>query len=79
MCEMPYFKHKFYDIPMVNFKGVYLLFARPLGEAKMQYCERCGTVRLVAANTPDAEKIELEKNRIWNEKQKSKVVSARTK
>lgn len=26
--------------------GVYLTFGRPLGKARLQYCERCGAVRL---------------------------------
>ena len=56
MCEMPYLRHKFYDFdgPIVS-TGVYLLFARPFGRAKWQYCERCGSVRLVALNEPDSE------------------------
>ena len=27
--------------------GVYLLFRRPMGKAKILYCERCGKMKLV--------------------------------
>lgn len=50
MCNFPYLRHKWYDVPGSVFSCVYLLFARPLGIAKMQYCERCGSLRFVAGN-----------------------------
>ncbi len=54
MCKLPYLKHKWYDVPGAVYSGVFLLFARPLGVAKMQYCERCGNLRLVARSAKDS-------------------------
>lgn len=51
MCIFPYWRHKWYDVPGVIYSGVYVFFARPAGKAKMQYCERCGDLRLVGLNT----------------------------
>jgi len=55
MCNLPYLRHKWYDVPDAIYSGVYLLFARPLGMAKMQYCERCGSLRFVAGKAKDSE------------------------
>jgi hypothetical protein len=73
MCQFPYLKHKFFDVPdQIGFKepliikGVYILFARPFGRVKLQYCERCGSLRLVSPDTLDVEAIEIKKSKTRN-------------
>jgi len=49
---LPFQKHQWLDVPGFEFKGVHVLFSRPMYVAKMQYCQLCGTVRMADINEP---------------------------
>jgi len=44
-------RHRWWTLRTLEFKGVYLLFGRPIGEAKIEYCTDCGAMRFVALDT----------------------------
>ena len=44
------FRHSWKDLTNLTFNGVYLLFRRPIGEAKIRYCEYCGKIKFVGMN-----------------------------
>lgn len=48
--------HHWEEVTGLTFSA-HILFARPVGQAVMIYCERCGVVRLVGMNDPVRKKI----------------------
>jgi hypothetical protein len=45
-------RHKWLDQGS-EWSSVYLLFVRPMGKAKLQYCQECGIIRFVGINQKD--------------------------
>jgi len=46
-------RHKWLSWHNLDFEGVYLLFVRHFGKAKLQYCMRCGAIRFVGLDEKD--------------------------
>ena len=44
-----HFKHRWRNSGYV-LDNIYLMFRRPMGKSALQYCERCGAMRLVGTD-----------------------------